>query len=153
MIITRKVFAYITNGSRLLVFEHSDFPDAGIQVPAGTMRDVEEPETAVLREAYEETGLDGLTLAGLLGVHRQDMSDYGKQEMHERHFYHLLHEGETRAEWLHWESNPDDGGAPSKFRLYWVHLPNEVPELIAGHGQFLPELITSIANFVEVARE
>ena len=149
MIITRKAFAYITNHDRLLVFDHPDFLDAGIQVPAGTMRDVEEPEAAVLREAHEETGLDGLILAGFLGVHHREMSDYGMQAIHERHFYHLIHEGETPDEWLHWESDPDDGGAPIKFRLYWVHLPDEVPELIAEHGKFLPDLIAAIATVAE----
>lgn len=148
----RKAFAYITNGDRLLVFEHPDFPDAGIQVPAGTMRDGEEPEAAVLREAYEETGLEALVIAGFLGVHRRDMSDVGRQEIHERHFYHLRHEGETPPEWLHWESDPDGGGEPIRFRFYWVRLPDEVPELIAGHGQFLPELIASAITAAEAGR-
>ena len=33
----QKVVAYITNGQRLLVFTHPLSPEAGIQVPAGTM--------------------------------------------------------------------------------------------------------------------
>ena len=43
-----KVFAYITNQNRLLVFRHMDFPEAGIQVPAGTFMTGEELITAVL---------------------------------------------------------------------------------------------------------
>jgi 8-oxo-dGTP pyrophosphatase MutT (NUDIX family) len=54
-----KVFAYTTNQNRLLVFRHRDFPKAGIQVPAGTVQINEELPAAVLREAYEETGLQG----------------------------------------------------------------------------------------------
>lgn len=63
----RKVFAYITSGNRLLVFWHPDAPEAGTQVPAGTVEPGERPEAAVLREAFEETSLPGLELAGLLG--------------------------------------------------------------------------------------
>lgn len=56
--IRRKVLAYITNRQRLLVFSHLDIPEAGIQVPGGTLEDGESPEEGVLREAYEETGLE-----------------------------------------------------------------------------------------------
>ncbi len=37
----KKVFAYITRGDKLLVFRHADFPEAGIQVPAGTAKEGE----------------------------------------------------------------------------------------------------------------
>ncbi len=78
----RKAFAYITHGDRLLVFRHPAAPDAGIQVPAGSMRTGERPEDAVLREAREETGLADLVLVGALGEHRRDMADVGLDEMH-----------------------------------------------------------------------
>jgi len=51
--IIQKVLAYVTWGDKLLVFSHPDFPEAGIQVPAGTIEPGEEPEAAVLREAFE----------------------------------------------------------------------------------------------------
>jgi hypothetical protein len=40
-----KVFAYITHTDRLLVFSHPDFPEADIQVPAGTVKQDEPPDT------------------------------------------------------------------------------------------------------------
>ena len=53
-----KVAAFVTrkrNGVKeLLLFRH---PRAGVQIPAGTVEDGENPETAVKREVYEETGL------------------------------------------------------------------------------------------------
>ena len=52
-----KAFAYITRGHELLVFEHVDAPEAGVQVPAGTIASSETATEAVLREAREETGL------------------------------------------------------------------------------------------------
>ena len=57
MDLVHKVFAYITHGTRLLVFDHVDFPEDAPQVPAGTRPDDEDPEAAVLREAWEETGI------------------------------------------------------------------------------------------------
>src|SRR5690348_18410922 len=63
----QKALAYITWGNTLLVFSHPDFPEAGIQVPAGTIEPGEEPEAGALREAFEETGLSGLALVAFLG--------------------------------------------------------------------------------------
>jgi 8-oxo-dGTP pyrophosphatase MutT (NUDIX family) len=66
--LVQKVTAFITRSTgavtQLLLFRH---PYAGIQLPAGTVEPGEVPEEAVLREAEEETGLDGLTLRQLLG--------------------------------------------------------------------------------------
>lgn len=85
----RKAFAYVTHGERLLLLAHPDAPEAGIQVPAGTVRDGELPEDAALREAREETGLTGLTLVRFLGEHVRDMRDYSLDEIHHRFFFHL----------------------------------------------------------------
>ena len=64
-----KVTAFITrhgpDGLELLLFQH---PNAGIQIPAGTGEPGETPEQAVLREAWEETGVEGLEIQTFLGV-------------------------------------------------------------------------------------
>jgi 8-oxo-dGTP pyrophosphatase MutT (NUDIX family) len=66
--IVRKVTAFITQHRRgkdhLLLFRH---PTAGIQIPAGTVEDGEPAESAVIREAREETGLRGLRVERYLG--------------------------------------------------------------------------------------
>jgi len=53
-----KVTAFITretqDGHHLLLINH---PNAGVQIPAGTVEPSETPEQAVLRETFEETGL------------------------------------------------------------------------------------------------
>jgi 8-oxo-dGTP pyrophosphatase MutT (NUDIX family) len=45
-----------------------DHPNAGIQVPAGTVEEGEAPEAAAVREAMEETGLDGFGPPRAAGV-------------------------------------------------------------------------------------
>ena len=63
-----KVTAFVTRGigesAELLVFAH---PTAGIQLPAGTVEIMERPETAVVREVEEETGLRDVHLETRLG--------------------------------------------------------------------------------------
>jgi len=62
-----KVTAFITREAnevrQLLVFRH---PDAGIQLPAGTIEVGETPEAAVLREVREETGLTAVEIVAHL---------------------------------------------------------------------------------------
>jgi 8-oxo-dGTP pyrophosphatase MutT (NUDIX family) len=140
-----KVFAYITHQNRLLVFRHVDFPEAGIQVPAGTVRDNEDLATAVLREAQEETGLTELTIHTYLGQHIRSMEDVGKEEVHQRHFYHLLCGGNPPEQWQHEETDPSNGGpAPIRFEFFWAAVPNQVPKLICDHRILLSALASRL---------
>ncbi|MBO1911128.1 NUDIX domain-containing protein, partial [Microvirga sp. 3-52] len=56
----RQVLAYITRGEEpnweILVFKQKDNPDAGIQVPGGTIESDEFIIDALYREIEEETG-------------------------------------------------------------------------------------------------
>lgn len=144
--VVSKVFAYITNQNRLLVFRHTDFPEAGIQVPAGTVKPNEDLAAAVLREAQEETGLYDLRIKGYLGEQIRNMADFGKDEVHHRHFYHLVCEGDPPIEWQHDESDPSDGGsAPIHFEFFWAGIPDQIPELICDHGIMVP-LLEEVLN-------
>ena len=137
-----KVFAYITRQNKLLIFRHTDFPEAGLQVPAGTVLTDEDYATAVLREAQEETGLSQLTIRSYLGEQIRNMHDVGKDEVHHRHFFHLLCGGDPPDRWQHDETSPSDGGvAPIHFEFFWAVLPDDIPELIADHGIMLPRLV------------
>ncbi len=144
MIQRDKVFAYITRGSDLLVFQHLGNPDAGVQVPAGTVEEGERLEEAVMREAEEETGLKRLKKVGLLGTQRRDMRDYSIEEVHNRHFFHLVCEEEAPDRWHNVERHRSDGGEPITFDLYWVRLPDGVPELYGEHGYLLSELLAKM---------
>jgi 8-oxo-dGTP pyrophosphatase MutT (NUDIX family) len=44
-------------GRELLVFEHAGIPEAGLQVPGGTIEEGETPLQAVAREVLEESAL------------------------------------------------------------------------------------------------
>ena len=142
----QKVFAYITHGHRLLVFSHPNSPDAGIQVPAGTMEEGESPEAAVMREAIEETGLSDLVLVGSLGEHVRDMADCGLSEVHHRRFYHLRCKGNPPSTWQHHEMSPSIGEPPILFEFFWAALPHGVPALVCDHGKMLAQLPAAIGN-------
>ena len=146
-----KVCAYITHGSNLLMFSHPDFPEAGIQVPAGTIEPGETPEAAIMREAFEETGLTDLKLIGFLGECYYDMSDWGGDPQQHRYFFHLELHGEAATTWRHYET---DGGKsdPIAFEFFWAKLPDAIPELIAGHGQMLLQLFAKEYQSIRAAR-
>ena len=141
--VKHKVMAYITHHHHLLVFRHPHAPEAGIQVPAGTVEEHEQAEGAVLREAYEETGLTHLALNCFLGEQERDMSDFGRDEVHSRRFYHLRCHGYPPTTWQHEECYHADSSAqkPILFEFFWALLPHGVPPLIADHGIMLPQLL------------
>ncbi|UCE13408.1 MAG: NUDIX domain-containing protein [Candidatus Heimdallarchaeota archaeon] len=145
-----KVFAYITRNNSLLVFIHPDpetgVPDpvSGIQVPGGTIKEGELPEEAVMREAFEETGLTKLKLGCFLGDNQYvyDPSVYGKEVIHHRHFFHIIFTQDTPTSWRTVEKDPsDDPGHTVLFEFYWVSLNDVIPELVAGQGLLLDKLI------------
>ncbi len=147
MIEFNKVFAYITRGSHLLVFTHPDSPEAGTQVPGGTVEPGERVEDAALREAIEETGLAGLRLSSFLGEMRRDMSDFGLDEIHHRYFFHVWCDEEPPDSWRHGEFTPGDSSGrvdPIPFDFYWVNLTDGVPSLLANQAAYIPKL----ANFL-----
>ena len=84
-----RAYAYITNGSRLLLFIQPEAPEAGIQVPAGTIEPGENLQDAVIREAKEETGLTELRCERFLAQDTRDMRDCGRDELQYRWFFHL----------------------------------------------------------------
>jgi 8-oxo-dGTP pyrophosphatase MutT (NUDIX family) len=78
------------------VFEHRDFPDAGTQVPAGTVDHDEEPAVAVVREVFEETGVVA-RLVRQLGF-TDALAPSGEPR---RNFFFELETDEPRDAWEH----------------------------------------------------
>jgi 8-oxo-dGTP diphosphatase len=149
--VKRKALAYITHHNRLLVFRHPDSPQAGIQVPGGTVGVNEDLDAAVLREAHEETGLTDLTIVGFLGEAFRAMDDFpgdfAPGEIHHGFFYHLRCGGEPLPSWRHYERfGSDDDADPIAFDFFWVALPDGVPKLFADQGLFIPQLLESLGR-------
>jgi 8-oxo-dGTP diphosphatase len=102
MIRIKKVIAYVTregpSGTReLLVFDHRDYPEAGTQVPTGTVKDGERPEDAVTREVEEETGLEGCRLLAKLAAY--DWPNPYTGQINERHVFHLAAPNDAAETW------------------------------------------------------
>ncbi len=137
----QKVTAYITHGRRLLVFRHIDSPEAGIQVPGGTIEAGEKPESAVFREAYEETGLEELVAVRYLGTRKLDLAIYGIDGWELRHYFHLRCPRTPPSRWRYVEYFPSQGPKDTvEFELYWAHWPDEIPPLAGQQGALLAEI-------------
>jgi ADP-ribose pyrophosphatase YjhB (NUDIX family) len=136
-----KAIAYVTRNSALgrremLVFEHRDFPEAGLQVPAGTVDMGETPEEAVLREVEEESGLHGCYILGKLAVYDWPNPETG--QMNERHVFHLAAPSRTEEAWTWIET---DAGRVSELEGYvflfrWVPLDGLI-NLAGSQGDYL----------------
>ncbi|HEU0132425.1 MAG TPA: protein kinase [Mycobacteriales bacterium] len=131
-----KVLAYVVDGDRVCVFEQPASPDAGVQVPAGTVEPGEDPERAALREAVEETGLAGLEIVRYLGATEFDMAPFGRDEVQRRHVYELRCTGAVPERWTH-EERYATGQDPIRFDLYWLPIGEARARLIASHGALL----------------
>ena len=145
--VVNKVLAYITNRGRLLIFRHTQFPEAGIQVPGGTMEACEEPLEAALREAREESGLEDLQFITFLGIQNFDCEPLGKDQIDRRYFFHFEAVGEPPDQWLHLEMDPSDHSASFyEFEFSWAELPSGVPSLVGEQDGMLDVLLLSIAR-------
>ena len=137
-----RAYAYITSGSRLLLFTHPGAPDAGIQVPAGTIEPGENPRDAVMREAEEETGLTALRYVRFLARDTMDMRFCGSDELQHRWFYHLSVEGPTEETWCHGEYG-EDGSLIHPFDFFWADI-KTLPRLVAGYDDKIDLLMESM---------
>ena len=137
-----RAYAYITSGSRLLLFTQPGAPEAGIQVPAGTIGPEESPQDAVMREVNEETGLTGLRYERFLDQDTRDMRDCGSDELQHRWFFHLSVEGPTEESWRHGEHS-EDGSLIHPFDFFWADV-RALPDLVAGYDDKIGLLIESM---------
>jgi ADP-ribose pyrophosphatase YjhB (NUDIX family) len=132
----RKAYAYIIReraGRReFLVFRHRDFPEAGVQVPRGTIFPDETPQAAVLREAQEETGLATLALVRPLAT---DLQPQANGLLYQRHFFALAAPAETPDVWDHVVTGDgDDNGLV--FSYFWARSADEA-DLWPSFGDYL----------------
>ncbi len=137
----QKVQCYITRehaGSlQVLVFEHLDYPSAGIQVPAGTIEPGETPEQAALREAWEESGAPELRVERYLGSFHWRYAEDG--EDYERHVFHLTTPQALPERWEHTVS-AGAGDKGLRFVLYWLDVADAAGVLSGNQGDYLEHL-------------
>ncbi|MFK7921030.1 MAG: NUDIX domain-containing protein [Bacteroidia bacterium] len=135
-----KVLAYIIRRvggiSELLVFTQVAFPEAGTQVPAGTIEKDENRLDAVIREVREESGLDKFKAIHFLGSTTYIAKS--KAEIHNRHFYQLDYEGESSDKFEH-EVGGKGLDAQMVFSFEWVDIEN-LPRLIADQGDYISKI-------------
>lgn len=114
-----------------MVFKHKNIPEAGIQIPKGTVKEDEDTFSAVIREVQEETGIQRFEVEKLI---TEDYWENDDGAMHKRYFYKIVC-NEMADEW---EYNPTGGGEEEgiTFQFFWVSSDEEV-ELIKGHADYL----------------
>jgi 8-oxo-dGTP pyrophosphatase MutT (NUDIX family) len=134
-----KVLVFITrrvkNERELLVFDHRDHPEAGTQIPAGTVEDGETLETAVFREVFEESGLRLLDPGRLLGKFDYTFDSARQREL--RHVFHVHLDSPTKEQWQHTVGGDgEDQGMVFQYR--WVPLTSAHNELHKFQNEYLP---------------
>ncbi|WP_036183407.1 NUDIX hydrolase [Ureibacillus manganicus] len=130
----KKAYGYVTrikNGkTQVLVFQHS-IPEAGIQIPKGTVNAQEDAYHAVIREIEEETGLKNFIVENLIAEDNWKNDDGAT---HNRFFYKIVVSDAPDK----WDHQPTGGGDEEglTFHYFWISSKDEV-ELIRGHGDYL----------------
>lgn len=137
MLYKKKVYAYITREKegimQLLVHTHRDIPEAGVQVPGGTVDEGETLEEAVLREVLEEAGLRDLFIERFVGDYMTYVKE--KQEYQKRHFFHMTLLQNINDSWDHTVSaGEEDEGLVFSYK--WINIVN-CPSLAARQDEFL----------------
>jgi ADP-ribose pyrophosphatase YjhB (NUDIX family) len=137
MSMTRKAYAYVTReadrASAVLVFRHRDYPEAGIQVPRGTVDLDEDPAATVVREVCEECGLCDARLIRLLARDMEAQPDDPAWNW-ERAFFHLVAPG-APDEWEHTVTGDgEDNGLV--FSFFWLSR-ERLGDLWPGFGDYL----------------
>ena len=99
----QKVLAYIlregSDDVEILVFDHQDYPEAGTQVPSGSVEPDEEPLRAVQREVFEESGLKLTETPKLVGKFEYFREDI--QQLQLRHIFLIDVRTRIKNSWKH----------------------------------------------------
>lgn len=131
--IHQKVLAYITrrNGqeTEILVFDHDQqFSDAGTQVPSGSVEQSENLKTAVIREVFEESGLNQIFEIKKIDEYLF-FADWSNKYL-KRHVFHLEASEPLLDKWTHIVSGHGDD-KKMNFHFYWLNLKDALGHLSA----------------------
>lgn len=130
-----KVVCLVHGGAGLLVFDHPDVPEAGVQVPAGGVEAGETPAEAAIRELREESGLH-LDNPGFLISYLWEAQLPGRFTRQVCHAFAFAAPPGLPAAWTHHA----DG---HRFGFRWADVQN--PELDWEMDAALPHLHLNLA--------
>lgn len=122
-----KVLCYVTRDGQLLTFHHRDYPEAGVQVPAGTLHDGEDPAVGALRETEEETGRSGFRVVRALGRYDHEFRDtFAGVERHEIHVRHVFLVEPPPGLPESWSHLAEEGNGDFWFEFSWIPIDDEL---------------------------
>lgn len=126
-----KVLVYVVANGHLLVNLHTDFLDAGLQVPGGTIEPGESATTASARELYEESGLR--VSVAPIEIDRYEFVADWDDSVHDRTVILFL---DNSIETVPFEHVVSSGSMDKGIRLkyFWVPIYAASRILEAGHG-------------------
>jgi phosphinothricin acetyltransferase len=140
-----KVVCYVTrrrgDALQLLCFDQPDEPDAGTQVPAGTVDPGEAYPAAAARELDEESGLrpHDAPLLGQIDAYGRVNPESG--HLHVRRVYHFDGSAVTADAWDHIaRGSSDENGRV--FRCHWLPLDVARRTLSGDFGRSIDLLLT-----------
>jgi 8-oxo-dGTP pyrophosphatase MutT (NUDIX family) len=136
---SQKVLAYITRRSsnkvELLVFVHRGMPEAGIQVPAGTVEAGENSEVAIIREVTEESGLQDIVIK--YKIHSSKFFNEDKNETQQRDYFEMTAPPDTPNSWSYTVTvGKEDKGLV--FDFFWIPLVEAEKRLAGNQGEAIP---------------
>ncbi|MEV0528780.1 NUDIX domain-containing protein [Streptomyces sp. NPDC050439] len=134
-----RVAAYVIregDAPELLVFDHVNESQAGTQIPAGGVQPGENLEEAVLRETFEETGLQTVSVVGQLTVEDKPHPETG--DPRRTTYFHLEAPADTPDAWVH-RVHGADSDAGMTFACRFLPLPLQRP-LADGQDAWLDRI-------------
>jgi ADP-ribose pyrophosphatase YjhB (NUDIX family) len=138
-LVRKRVVAYVTRGTELLVFEHA----GTTQLPAGRIDAHESLEKGLVREIAEETGLTDVRVVTELADAEEFARLFGPG-VHESHAFHAVTEAATPGAWKHTITGTGmDAGMVYPCR--WVRL-DECPPLWGEADPLVERLRGSITD-------
>ena len=142
-LVRKRVVAYVTRGTELLVFDHKEMPEVPTQVPAGRVDPEESLEAGLAREVEEEAGVAPIEIVGQLANPVEFERLYGPGAHKSYAFHAVVEPGGPDA----WEHPVTGTGMDSglTFLCRWVPL-DECPPLWGDADPLVERLRVSMEN-------
>lgn len=131
-------------GIEVLVMLHRDRPEAGVQVPGGGARPGETPGETAMREAVEETGVQGLEFGEVLGSKLMAVPEWIKYD-YQVNTYSWMATDDPRDAWDH--TVPDTGDGDDGLRMRCEFRPVEASGIDWGLDWLLEFAVPRFAAF------